>query len=231
MNWYEHHGYAEDPFKVSDGPIDKAVNLNKPTSELLYNVEAGNMVVIEGGKGTGKTTLLSAVIEHFRGERKVVYFDCSKDDVDIKKLMQGKYGVIGRLFNLTPKGMVLLLDNFKGVSKKEMERAKFFYDNNYIRSIVFTGTASNLAENIADRVGERIIKLKALGVNDAVELVKNRLGTLDFLSAKIVKKLHKKSKSDTVLFLENCSKACAAATKAGDKLVKDSHLKGVNKSE
>jgi len=114
MNWYENHGYAEDPFGTKHGEfIEQAVNLDKAHEYLAYNIEAGNMVLVEGKKGTGKTTLLFSVIEKFKGERKVIYFDCSSEIVELKKLMQNKYGFIGKLFNLTPKNMILMLDNFK----------------------------------------------------------------------------------------------------------------------
>lgn len=226
MSWYEIHGYMEDPFSTKNSAfIEQSVNLKEPSEELAYNIEAGNMALIEGPKGTGKTTLLFSAIERFKGERKVIYFDCSKDEVNIKNLMQNKYGALGRLLNLTPKGMVLLLDNFKALSRKEIERAKYYFDNNYLRSIVFAGNGAELPENVRDRIGNRIIKLKPLGAKDAVELVKNRLGSLDFLPEKIIKKIYRGSRKDTVVFLKKCAKACQAATDAMADTVAEEHLR------
>lgn len=226
MKWYEKYGYVNDPFATDKGVfIDKSVHLQEPADELAYNIAAGNMMVIEGPSGTGKTTLLYTAIERFRGERKVVYLDCSRKDVDIKKLMQGRYGLLGKLFDLTPKNMVLLLDNFSHLSKKDIERVKYYYDNNYIRSIIFAGDASHLPENVLDRVGGRIMHLKPLSAYDAAELVKNRLGSFEFLPEKIAKKIYKKSKGDARTFLENCTKACEAAMHAGAETVSEQHLK------
>lgn len=225
MNWYEEHGYIEDPFSTKKGAfVEQSVNLKEPSDELVYNIEAGNMVLVDGPTGTGKTTLLFSAIEKFEGERKVIYFDCSKDEVDIKKLMQNKYGIIGRLFNLTPKNMVLMLDNFKVLNKKDLERVKYYYDNNHIRSLVFAGNGVELPDNIRDRIGNRVIRLKALAVDDAVELVRNRLGSLDFLPEKIIKKIYAKSKKNAITFLEKCAKICQAATEAGADVVGTRHL-------
>jgi len=225
MKWYEDQGYIENPFDTHKGAfIEQSVNLNGPTEELVYNIEAGNIVLVDGPKGTGKTTLLFSAIDKFKGERKVIYFDCGSDDANIKKLMQNKYGIIGRLLNLTPKGMVLMLDNFKNMSKKDIELAKYYFDNNYLRSIVFAGNGTKLPENIRDRIGSRIIKLKLLTAQDAVELVKNRLGSFEFLPEKIIKKIFKKSKKDTTTFFKNCSKACQKATEEGDDVVTEKHL-------
>ncbi|MBI2664262.1 AAA family ATPase [Candidatus Woesearchaeota archaeon] len=228
MNWHEEHGFIEDPFGTGKGAfVQQAVNLNQPAEELIYNIEAGNMVLIQGSKGTGKTTLVFAAVDKFRGERKVIYFDCEKDQVDIKKLMQNKYGIIGKVFNLLPKGMVLMLDNFKSLSKRDIQLAKYYYDNNYLRSIVFSGNGIELPENIKDRIGSRIIKLKQLTAKDAVELVKNRVGSLEFLPEKIIKKIHAKSK-DTAEFLKNCSSACQKAADEGAAQVSEKHLSGKN---
>jgi len=228
MKWYEDQGYIEDPFSTKKGAfIEQSVNLKGPADELAYNIEAGNMVLVDGPKGTGKTLLLFSAIEKFEGERKVIYFDCSKDDVDIKKLMQNKYGIIGKILNLTPKGMVLMLDNFKALSKKDLERVKYYFDNNYLRSIVFAGNGAELPENIRDRIGNRVIRLKVLAAKDAVELVRNRLGSLDFLPEVMIKKIYAKSKKNAVVFLEKCGKVCQAAAAAGAEVVGDENLKAI----
>ncbi len=226
MRWHEHHGYVEDPFSTKKGAfIEHSVNLSEPAEELAYHIEAGNMALIEGAEGTGKTALLFTAIEKFKGEKKIIYFDCGNDSINIKNLMQKKYGIFGRLLNITPKGMVMMLDNFTKLDKKDIERVKYYFDNNYIRSVVFTGSASSLPENIMDRVGNNIIKLKLLSAKDAVQLVKNRLGSLDFLPEKTIKKIYKKSEKDVKNFLEQCGKACATAEEAGAALVTEEHMR------
>lgn len=225
MKWYEHHGYAEDPFSTRRGAfIEHSVNLSEPAEELAYHIEAGNMALVEGAKGTGKTELLFTAIEHFKGERKIIYFDCSNDSVDVKSLMQNKYGLVGKFLNITPKGMVMMLDNFTKLDNREVERVKYYFDNNHIRSVVFTGSASSLPENIRDRVGNNIIKLKLLSAKDAVQLARNRLGSLDFLPEKAIKKIYAKSGKDVKKFLEQCGKACAAAEEAGAASVTEEHI-------
>ncbi len=225
MKWHEKHGYVEDPFSTDNGAfIDHSINLSEPAEELAYHIEAGNMVLIEGAKGTGKTALLFTAIERFKGEKKIIYFDCGNESVDVKKLMQNKYGMFGKLLNITPKGMVMLLDNFSKLDRKDVERVKYYFDNNYMRSVVFTGSALLLPENVRDRIGNNIIKLKSLSAKDAVQLVRNRLGSLDFLPEKTIKKIYKISGKDVKKFLEQCGKACATAEEAGAASVTEEHL-------
>jgi len=226
MKWYEHHGYVDDPFSTKKGMfIDQSVNLDKYSEELAYHIEAGNMVLVEGKEGTGKTALMFSAIDKFKGERKVIYFDCDKDEVDVKKLMQNKFGIIGRVLNLVPKDMVLMLENFKALSKKDLERAKYYFDNNHLRSIIFSGNGVMLPENIRDRIGNHVIRLQPLSSSDVIDLVKNRLGNLDFLPERIIKKIYAKSNKNSRTFLDNCSKVCEAATEAGADAVTDDHLK------
>ncbi|MBI2136896.1 ATP-binding protein [Candidatus Woesearchaeota archaeon] len=209
MTWYEKHGYNEDPFSTRKGVfIEKAVNLTEPAEELAYHIGAGNIILVEGEKGTGKTALVFAAMERFKGEGRLIYFDCSKDKVNLKKLLQNRHGIFGKVLNILPKNMVLLLDNFRELPMQEIERAKYYYDNNYLRSIVFVGNGtSTLPANIMDRIGNRVIRLKKLTDNDAIQLVKNRLGSLELLPEKTIRKIYRKSSGDANKFLENCSKA------------------------
>ena len=215
MSWYEKKGYNEDPFSTKKGAfIEKAVNLTEPAEELAYHIDAGNIVLVEGETGTGKTALVSAAMERFRGEGRLIYFDCSKDKVNLKKLLQNRHGIFGKVLNILPKNMVLLLDNFKELPLQEIERAKYYYDNSYLRSIVFVGNGtSTLPPNIMERIGNRVIRLKKLTANDAIQLVKNRLGSLELLPEKTIRKIYRESGGDAKKFLENCSKALEDADK------------------
>ena len=139
--------------------------------------------------------------------------------------MQNKYKLMGKLLNLTPKDMILMLDNFRELSMRDLELAKFYFDNNYLRAVVLAGSGkSRLHASIRDRIGNRIIKLKPLSEKDALTLVKNRLGSFGFVPEHIVKKIYKKSGKNVKKFLENCAKVCEQAAQHGAKTVTEEHL-------
>ena len=227
MTWYEKQGYPTDPFdwKIPVA-MEKISGLGTHAGDVTYNIQAGNMALIHGSEADGRKILLLAAIEKFRGEKKVIYFDCSKESVDVKKLMQKRYGLIGRMFNLTPKGMILLLDNFKGLDAREIQRAKHYFDNNYLHAIVFAGERAELPPNISDRVGGRIIRLSPMTSRDCLDLVRDALGNLKFLQPHVIEKIRGKS-SGIESFLKNCGKACAAATRDRADVVGEKHLAAV----
>ena len=227
MKWYEKHGYPKDPFDwKSPATLEKTASLGRHAGDVIYNIAAGNMALVNGNENAGRKLLLSAAIERFRGERKVIYFDCAKQPVDVKKLMQNRYGILGRIFNLTPKRMILLLDNFRGLNAREMQRAKHYFDDNYLHAIVFAGDGAELPPNISDRVGSRIINLKPMTSRECMELVRDVLGNLKFLQPNLIEKI-RKSSSGIESFLENCGRACAAATEDGSEAVGTKHLVAV----
>ena len=227
MSWYEKHGYADNPFDCKSlSVIEKTAGLGKSAADVIYNVEAGNMALIEGKESAGRKLILSAVIEKFRGEKKVIRFDCSKEPVDVKKLMQNRHGIIGRIFNLTPKGMILLLDNFRELETRELQRVKYYFDNNYLHAIVFAGDGAVLPLNISDRIGGRVIMLKEMTSKDCAELVRDVLGNLKFLQPSLIDRIRKKS-AGVESFMENCGRVCAAATEDGSETVEEKHLEAV----
>ena len=227
MSWYEKHGYPNNPFDCkSPETIRKISGLGKHAGDVIYNIEAGNMALIDGTESAGRGLVISATIENFRGEKKLIYFDCSKESVDVKKLMQNKYGIIGRIFNLTPKGMILLLDNFRELDAREMQRAKYYFDNNYIHAVVFAGDGAVLPPNISDRVGNRVIRLKEMTPKECTDIVRDVLGNLKFLQPNLIEQIRRKS-SGVESFLENCSRTCAAATEDDSEAVEEKHLLAV----
>ena len=168
------------------------------------------MVFLEGREGSGKTSLLKQLIQKFRGFRNVIYIDLEKQDrksFNLKRIMQKRYGFFGSLMNITPKNIILLLDNVEKISRKNAGFIKYYFDHGYIRSAVFAGesyTKAKLPRGIKERIGKRVLKIKKLTCDEALQLFRNR--TDDKLIPDIlVKKLYKKS-STTTDFLEKCDK-------------------------
>lgn len=228
MKWYKKLGFEYDPFTSE---TDIAYGLHSHLDELYYFVNSGNMAFIEGPKGSGKSTLLK-IFAHLHGGRKgIVYLDCAKipKTRSIYEVLESKYGVVGRVFKIIPRDMILFADNAKELSVRNFEQIKHLFDNNYLKSAILTGEkmkSSVRSPSLRERIGSRVIKLKALNENESVELVRLRLGKNDIIPEEVIRKLYMASQN-TDDFLKKCSKACEVAAKNKSKNVLQEHLETV----
>ena len=170
MEWFEELGFDDNPFNIDALKTDfNFIGRDKEAKEILYRIASGSMLLIEGKAGIGKTALLKYAIDNFKGEGKVIYVDGNKLNkrLDVSDLLKKK-----------PKGMILLMDNVQYLSKKNNERIKYYYDQDYIKSVVFTTTDYSLVRftnAIKDRIGKNIIKLKKLKPSYAIKIAGERL--------------------------------------------------------
>jgi Cdc6-like AAA superfamily ATPase len=223
MEWYEKLGFDEDPFSTdSRENHDKLVNMDDVVQEIFYRIDAGSMLTVEGGPGTGKTTLLMIAARKFGGSRNVVYVDSKVLDknLNITHLLQDRYGIWGRILNKKPRNMIVLLDNVQALSKKNTERLKYYFDQNYIKSIVFTTerySKAKFSDSLKDRIGKRVVKIPALTDEDAIEIVRKRIGESELFNDELIKKIFKSSHYSPKELLVNCSNVASVAAKKGRK--------------
>lgn len=236
--WFKKYGFFSNPFSIKPAPFDfKVVGQDKILDELYYNIPNGSMSFIEGKFGNGKTTMLKHLINKFRGEKKVVYFACNRIDKDlnIETLLKGKYGFWGRLFGLTPRDMIVLLDEAQDLTPENTERIKYFFDQGNIKSVVFTGISYDkckLHESIKDRIGkEGVLKLNELNEDEAVFLIRNRIGETNLMSDDVIKKIWKSSNKNPRRLLQYCDIAARKTAEKEEKEVTDAIVKEALKEE
>jgi len=76
--------------------------------------------------------------------------------------------------------MILLLDNVHKLSKKNCRLIKYYFDQDYLESVVFTANDFRyleIDESILSRIGKNILKTNPISEDDAIALIKSRLGT------------------------------------------------------
>ena len=61
MEWYEELDFDENPLEIETRYVGNEVLLD----EVFYSIISGNILVIEGEKGSGKTRVLKEVIRKF----------------------------------------------------------------------------------------------------------------------------------------------------------------------
>lgn len=230
MEWYEKFDFEENPFSTdSRENHDKLLDMDENIEEMFYRISSGSMLVIEGQKGSGKTTMLMIAAKKFGGNRNVVYVDCEilEKNLNITHVLQEKYGILGRLFNKKPKNMILLLDNVHYLTKQNTERIKYYFDQNYIKSIIFTTKSYaqvKFSDSLKDRIGKRVIKLPRLTQDMAAEIIMSRIDNNEMLNDQIIKKIFKTSKDLTEL-LQNCEQVSIEASNKDRTRVQMSDIK------
>ena len=190
----------EDNFEYLE-TSSELVGRDVEKEEVIYRIASGNMLLIEGSKGIGKTSLLKYAIDNFRGLGKVVYIDVGTfgKRLDIARLLKGR-----------SKGMILLIDNIQYLSESNNKKIKYFYDQDYIKSVVFTTgdlKAINFTDAIRSRIGRNVLKLKALNKGDVLKIARDRLRGNFEISDEVLNELYKESKN-LKRFLVNCDLLC-----------------------
>ncbi len=231
--WYDELDYDDNPLTTDPRRSAKfLVGLDLIQDDLLYRVAASNMIFLEGKEGRGKSTLLWSVVRAFRGRKRVIFVDCSKlkKDLNVEKLLTRRSGIRGTLFKTKPKGMILLLDNVQDLSKRNSERIKYYFDQDYLRSVVFAAESlqkANLSTSINQRIGKRHIKLPDISAFEAVEIINRRMGDENILSSEddaLVTKIFSLSGGHVGVFLRYCERVAEHAVKNGMKPIKVSQL-------
>lgn len=209
MEWYESIGLESHPFK--NDVLHSSVELVEREGELkrlTYLVRSGNLVSLQSASGLGKTSLLKAVVETFKGFGRVVYIDCANKDVNVANLIK----------NRSVK-MILLLDNMDVVSRANTERIRYFFDEDLVQSIVFTSSQPlRASQALLSRIGANVITLPMISSSGSYQLLIQRLNGLTMISDKIAKKLHAMAHSiSELLFFANV--VCKNAVESGRQIV------------
>ena len=219
MEWYEKFDFDENPFSTDPRENhDKLVDMEEIIEEIFYRINSGSMLVVEGFEGAGKTTLLMVAAKKFGGKKRVAYVDCKvlHKKLNITRVLQNRYGFFGRLLNKKPKNMIVLMDNIHELSKLNTERLKYYFDQNYIKSIIFTTekySKVKFSDSLRDRIGKRVVKIPKLSDYDAAEIIRKRVDddSSELFNETIIEKIFKISKNSPKRLLENCARVAQVA--------------------
>ena len=124
MEWYEELDFDENPLKKET----KFVGNEDALKESYYSIISGNILILEGEEGSGKSKILREIIRQFGGYGRIAYISCKNisTELNIEEILVKKNGILGMLFKHYPKNMILLLDDVEHLSSKNMERIKYF---------------------------------------------------------------------------------------------------------
>ncbi|MDP3728954.1 MAG: ATP-binding protein [bacterium] len=209
MEWYEELDFDENPLQKET----RCVGNEEILKEAYYSIISGNILVIEGETGSGKTKILKEVIKKFGGYGRIAYINAKElqKELNVEEILAKKNGILGWLFKRYPKNMILLLDDVEHLSSRNLERIKYFFDSNHLRSIIITTKSYeklHLSESIKQRIRKNI-QLHSLSEFEAVQVFRDKLGE-HILSDRTIKTAYQLSGKNTQKFLNNCEHVCKA---------------------
>lgn len=215
MAWFEQYGYRMSPFTlktVHDGEFLEGYVEEMQRAISLVN--QGKLFVIEGAYGNGKTTFIRTLCAHVGGARKAIYFSANRlmGPLNINKLLQERFGALGRLFKITSKNMVCVIDEAHHLSKNDIKDLYAYYTKGYFKSVIFVTSAKDridFPKKIQDIAFEHIISLPGMSLETALAVVRKRIGTsLPQFSDGVVKELYVLSGGKSRTFLLLCDAVC-----------------------
>jgi Cdc6-like AAA superfamily ATPase len=214
--WYTKIGFTHNPFSIKPAIVnDKLIGNSEKLSSVEDFIIKGTTCIIEGKYGVGKTTFLKKLIDKFAGEKRVVYLACNRihQKINLDKLLHGRYGTIGKFLKLKPKNMILLLDEADHLQEDDFRLINQYRQDGYFKSVVLVAPNANdikLPKAYKLRLKDSIFSLSMVSKDDAIELIRHRIGFSDYICDKNIGLIYEKSQSARV-FLKNCEDACRTA--------------------
>lgn len=226
--WYKEIGFYNNPFSIKPSAYSDDL-FGIDTTKILEDLSAGKIIFIEGEFGKGKTSLLKKIINLFGGQRKVVYYSCNRaeNSIHVDSLLKGGRTFLQKLFGVIPSDMIVLLDEVHELGEDDSALLLNEFQK-HIKSIVLVGPSykkTKLPNGIKDHIKENVFKLGDLKEEDAVDLIRKRVGDTEILSDSIIKLIFKKSKKNPRQLLKNCEEVCRYAVSHGYDKVTEDHVK------
>lgn len=227
--WFKELGFHSNPFSTKPAAFhDQVLGFENIVDEISYGVLNGKVVLIEGDYGNGKSSILKRILNDFGGKKKVIYYSCNRMDgrLDIKTLLNERYGFFGTLFDIKPKDMILLLDEAQELIGKDYERLLPYYQESFIKSIVLVGKGIK-TEQISAELKNNLIEITVDKINEelALQVIRKRIGDLPLLPDFAIRKIYQKSDGNVRILLKTCEQVCKGAMESGKKRVSEEYLK------
>tara|TARA_Y100000310_G_C20633060_1_gene789661 strand:+ start:566 stop:1531 length:966 start_codon:yes stop_codon:yes gene_type:complete len=218
--WFRELGYFNNPFSIKPAAFhDKVIGNEELIDEISYGILNNKILLLDADFGEGKSTVLRRVLNDFGGKSKVIYYSCNRmgKRINLKKLLNGRYGLIGKWFDMKPKDMILLLDEAQELCKKDYEKIQSYYEGGYFKAVVLVGVGFDKKEipsNVNDHLKE--ISIKKLNVDQVMDLLKKRVGVLPMLTKEVVSELYDLSDNNVRKLLKNCEEVCKYTVTFGE---------------
>ncbi len=231
ITWYNNLGFYDNPFSIKPGAFHYDMfGYDNLIEDISSKVLEGEVIHVYGKYGTGKTSIMKGIINRFKGLKRVIYYSCNHKDesIDFDKLLIKSGNIFHKLFSIRKKNMILLLDEAQDMNNKDISLIHKYHSLGFFKSIMLVSSEKNInpTKELKDLIGNNVYKLENINEEQAIELIRKRIGDLQFVSDDSIVKIFNMNKNPRA-FLKNCEEICRIAFLDGAKNVEDSHIKKV----
>lgn len=212
LTWFHHLGFYNNPFSIKPAAFhNDLMGFDAVVDEINDKVGQSSMIYLSGEYGTGKTTVLKGVINEFKGKKNVIYYSGNQSDkpIEFDRLLTGmSWWRI--LLSLRKKYMILLLDEVHDINKKDISKVKKLYNEGFFKSVIFVGKKQDPSKDISNLVEKNKYNLANTSKEQAVSLIRKRIGSLKFISDQMIVNVFNKNQNPRA-FLKNVEEVCRHA--------------------
>ncbi len=228
--WFRKLGFSRNPFTIKPAAFSYEL-FGANIDGVLSGVEEGKVLFVEAPLGYGKTTLLKSIISRFGGRKRVVYAHAlPSQGIDVKGLLK-RSSLANFITGNLPSGMVLVVDEAQNLVEESSSQIMEFYRSGNIRAVVFFGTSyqgSGFAGELRDIMNGNLVRLSKPTPEQAVSLVRSRIGNLSLISNEVIMMAYRKAQGNPRRLLQICEDMCRAAIEEGKLSVSPSKILDVS---
>ncbi len=219
--WFRKVGFGRNPFSIKPAALSYEL-FGASIDNVISGIEEGKLLFVEAPLGYGKTTLLKSIIHRFGGRKKVVYAHVLPSErLDVKGLLK-RSSIAGFITGSLPSNMILVVDEAQYMLPESSAEIMEFYRSGSIRAAVFFGTTypRNLfANELGAVLNGNIIRLSKPTPEQALSMVRSRIGSLPLISNDDILSAYKKVQGSPRRLLQVCEDICRAAVEGDGTLV------------
>lgn len=186
MSWFKELGFRNYPLDPRSNP--DLIGVEKQEEELLTYIGQGNMCLLCGFTGSGKTSMLRRIQRNPKTKRYTFVF-ISADGVDkqyqIDDAIKDSKSFVDMLLLRKPRRVVVLLDESHLANRILTESIKskwnFVHKNGdkMIQSVIVSQIENKLGTNFSgsfiDRLGHRVVEMRRLEPEELVQVLRQRM--------------------------------------------------------
>jgi len=226
--WYNELGFYNNPFSIKPAAFhNELMGHDQIIKDINKKVADSSIIFVSGDYGAGKTTALKGIIDEFKGKKRVIYYNCnqSESSIDYDGLLTN-VSWWRKLLGIRKKNMIILLDEAQDMNKKDIERVKKYYEEDFFKSVILVSKKEDmkLTKELEELIAENKFEFGNIDKTDAVRMIRRRIGKLKFISDQDIIKIFNKNSNPRV-FLRNCEDVCRHAFEKGSKAVAEAHIK------